>query len=137
MNESVKNILSFANIDKTEDEIYKEFENFLNSDTEIKFINDKIQFNYKNMNKWQIYTNDANRYVIFIEELTDEDGKTMYSFMDDGLNEYYTTYIDWYKLVEGVEILQARDVFVSWLEEFRKTLDAEFETKKQIIEFTI
>jgi len=45
MNESVKNILSFANIDKTEDEIYKEFEDFLNSDTEIKFINDKIQFN--------------------------------------------------------------------------------------------
>jgi len=89
------------------------------------------------MTKWQIYKNDANRYVIFIEELTDEDGKTMYSFMDDGLNEYYTTYIDWYKKVEGVEILQARDLFIIWLEEFRAKLDEEFENKKQIIELTI
>lgn len=89
------------------------------------------------MTKWQIYKNDWWRYVIFIEELTDEDGRTMYSFMDDGLNEYYTTYIDWYKLVEWVEILQARDLFIIWLEEFRKTLDAEFENKKAIIELNI
>jgi len=89
------------------------------------------------MNKWQIYKNDWWRYVIFIEELTDEDGKTMYSFMDDGLNEYFTTYIDWYKKVEWVEILQARDLFISWLEEFRAKLDDEFENKKAIIELTV
>ena len=85
------------------------------------------------MDKWEIYKNDAWRYVIFIENIFWEDGKIMYSFMDDWLNEYYTSYIDWYKLVKWDEIKEAKKIFEAGLEWFREVLDKEFEAKKQIL----